>query len=58
MNNLLDKKELQILRKAIDLSDKINKKKKLQNPIISEIMSIVETFIIKKKINLLWRNRD
>ena len=50
MNNLLDKKELQILRKAIDLSDKINKKKKLQNPIINEIMSIVETFIIKKKL--------
>ena len=46
MNN----KELEILRNAVDLTEKIQKRKRLQNPEIIKIIEIVEQFIIKKKL--------
>ena len=42
-------KELEILRNAVDNADIINKKQIISNPLIKEIISIVEDFLIKTK---------
>ena len=42
-------KELAILRAAIDKNEKIQGKKKLDNPEITKIIDIVEEFLMKKK---------
>ena len=49
-------KELAILRAAIDKNEKIQGKKKLDNPEITKIIDIVEEFLMKKKTTMLWWN--
>ena len=46
--------ELAILRNAIDTAENIEGKKLLNNPQITRIIEIVETFLKKKKENMLW----
>lgn len=46
---LIDK-ELEILRSAVDKGDKITAKKIANSPLIKKIITIIETFIRKKKL--------
>ena len=48
--------ELTVLRNAVDKSDKIMQKKNLQDPEIRRMLNVIEIFLKKKKINMLWRN--
>ena len=49
-------KELSILRNAVDRVEKITAREKINSPQVKKIISIVENFIRKKKIGLLWRD--
>ena len=51
----MNDKELEILRNAVDLTEKTQKRRRLQNPEIIKIVEIVEEFITKKKTYMLWR---
>ena len=46
----MNDKELEILRNAVDLTEKTQKRRRLQNPEIIKIVEIVEEFITKKKL--------
>ena len=49
-----NEKELVILRQAVDEAEK-KKSKYVSSPIIQEIILVVEKFIKKKRIHMLWR---
>ena len=44
-----DNKELDILRVAVDAADKVNKSNIINNPLVKQIITIVEEFLIKTK---------
>ena len=50
MNSKKYNKELELLRNSVDITEKKQKRKRLQNPEITKIIDIVEEFIIKKKL--------
>ena len=56
MNENLIEKELEILRDAVKNAEKYLKQKIINTPDIKNIINIVEQFITKKKINMLWWN--
>ena len=48
--------ELTILRTAVDAADTRRNRKIVNSPEVQRMIRIVEEFLRKKKINLLWRN--
>ena len=50
--------ELAILRIAVDEAEEKMGKRIVNSEDIQKIIDIVEEFIKKKKVNLLWRNSD
>ena len=50
--------ELAILRIAVDEAQEKMGKRIVNSEDIQKIIDIVEEFIKKKKVNLLWRNSD
>ena len=52
----LGEKELEILREAVDKAEERAAKKLINSDSVQEIIDIVEHFLRKKKIGLLWRN--
>jgi len=55
-NKSYEDKELEILRNAVDSAEKRTGRKIASSPEIQQIISIVEEFLRKKKISMLWRN--
>ena len=51
----LEEKELEILREAVDKAEERAAKKLINSDSVQEIIDIVEHFLRKKKISLLWR---
>ena len=47
--------EIELLRHAVDDAEKIQAKELVMTTEIKDLIDIVEDFLVKKKINLLWR---